>query len=321
MNYFCTYFDKGFVRRAVALHSSLEAHMRGEFKLYALCFDDIAFKSVSELELNNFIPISLEELLDADRPLANVRKNRSAVEFYFTSTAAFTLYLMNRFSEIDRLTYLDADIFFFSSLSPIFRESQNASISIVEHRYAPNLKGYDKNGVYNVSWVGFRRDEDGMAALRWWRERCLEWCYDRHEDGKYADQKYLDDWPARFNNVHVIKHIGANLAPWNIGNYEIGFNEMTPTVNAQPLIFFHFHGLKKLGKKLYDPHLSPYGVRLDKILLDKIYLPYIRTIESLQEQPPIDYELRGNGLRLIARKTFRHLQTIYKRFNNELISI
>ena len=321
MKYFCTYFDSGFLRRALALYNSLKININHEFKLYTLCFDELSFSTIKKLSYENFIPISLNDLLVYDRELADCRLNRSIVEFYFTCTAALLLYLMETSNEIDNLIYLDADIFFFNNPEPIFYESKNASIVLVEHRYSPNLKGYERNGIYNVSWVGFCRDENGMAALNWWRERCLEWCYDRHENGKYADQKYLDDWPSRFKNVHVIKHIGANLAPWNIGNYKIGFDGKIPTVNGQPLIFFHFHGLKKLGERLYDPNLSSYGLRLEKILIDRIYLPYIRTIESLQDQPPIDYKLRGNGLRLIARKAFFHLQTIYKRFNNELISV
>ncbi len=70
---------------------------------------------------------------------------------------------------------------------------------ITPHRYAARWKRYEAlSGIYNVQFVTFRDDAQGSETLRWWRDRCLEWCYFRAEDGKLGDQKYLDDWPERF---------------------------------------------------------------------------------------------------------------------------
>jgi hypothetical protein len=59
----------------------------------------------------------------------------------------------------------------------------------------------------------------GMAVLNWWRDRCIEWCYARSEEGKFGDQKYLDDWTTRFDSVHVLEHLGGGIAPWNVQQY------------------------------------------------------------------------------------------------------
>ena len=150
---------------------------------------------------------------------------------------------------------------------------------------APKLKNLEINGIYNVGWLSFRRDINGLACLQWWRERCIEWCYDRIENGKFADQKYLDDWINRFPNVVVLKHKGANLALWNLGNYHLSHQAGNSlVVDGQPLIFFHFHGLKEITSWWYDPRGRNYAQALSPILRRYIYAPYIKLLLNLRRQ-------------------------------------
>ena len=86
-------------------------------------------------------------------------------------------------------------------------------------------KSQRRFGLYNVGWVSVRRRDDGIAALRWWRERCIEWCYDRVEGDRFADQRYLDRLPEMFSGIHVISHLGANLAPWNFADCRLEWND------------------------------------------------------------------------------------------------
>lgn len=44
-------------------------------------------------------------------------------------------------------------------------------------------------------------------------------CVMQLENGKFGDQKYLDDWTARFKDVHVLQHLGGGIAPWNVQQY------------------------------------------------------------------------------------------------------
>ena len=112
-----------------------------------------------------------------------------------------------------------------------------------------------------------------MKALNWWRQACIEWCYNRVEDGKFGDQKYLDDWPVRFEGVHVLQHLGGGVAPWNVQQYDLSDPRFE-------VVFYHFHGLKfiqdqmvNLGKYKYTP-----------AVLSRVYEPYISHIERINAQ-------------------------------------
>lgn len=285
MYYFCTYFDQHYLPRGLALYHSLQDQCPA-FKLWVLCMDHEAFRLLTQLQLPNVIPIALEEFERNDELLLSAKQNRSTIEYYFTCTPSLPLYILDKWQEVDLITYLDADLFLFSNPQPLFDEMQNGSIGIIGHRFSAHLLKLEIHGIYNVGWLMFRRDSNALACLQWWRERCIEWCYDRLEGDRYADQKYLDDWPQRFQNVVVLQHKGANVAPWNLGNYHLSYQEETNTVfiDEQPLIFFHFHALKKLQTWLYDAQWEEYRIVSTPVLRLKIYAIYIRALTNAHRQ-------------------------------------
>src|SRR3989337_3868323 len=102
-----------------------------------------------------------------------------------------------------------------------FDDLGDNSILITEHRFSREYRKEEKlNGRYCVQFITFKNDEYGLGALIWWKNQCINWCYNRIENGKFGDQKYLDDWTTRFKKVHVLQHLGCGLAGWNISQYK-----------------------------------------------------------------------------------------------------
>ena len=305
---FCTYFDHRFLDRGLALHASLSRHCP-TFRLWVLCLDPACHEQLMARQLPGVVPLRLDHLEREDAELASVKPTRSTVEYYFTLTPHLPLHIFSRAPDVDLLTYVDADLFFYSDPAPLFRELGTGAVSIVPHRFASGLKGYERNGLYNVGWLSFRRDPRAHECLLWWRDRCREWCYDRHEDGKYADQKYLDQWPERFRGVVTLGHKGADLAPWNVANYRIRCSTGTVSVDEQPLVFYHFHGLRHIRRNLYDTNLASYHVRPGPELLRGIYDPYIQTLRQLSP-PGSGGSLRrqGSGPKARVRHVVRCLK-------------
>lgn len=248
--YFCTLFDSGYLLKGLAMMRSLARFCPGA-NIYVLCMDEQTEYILERLDLPFVTCITLAEVENEE--LLKAKADRGVAEYCWTLSSCFTWYVMQRYQKIDFLTYVDADLLFFSDVQPLFDEIGDASIAIIEHRFTPRLKNREVNGRFCVEWDSFRRDEQGLACLSRWREQCIAWCYYRLEDGKMGDQKYLDVWPGRYSACHILMHPGAGIAPWNYAQYRFGKDGTgNITVEGAPLIFYHFHQFQLLDNGKFD---------------------------------------------------------------------
>jgi hypothetical protein len=246
----------------------------GDFHLWIICFDDLAYELLNKLNLEKVTLITLSQFEDEE--LLRIKPQRTRQEYCWTCTPSTALYVLNTEPHVDAITYLDADLMFFSSPEPIFAEVGKASILLTEHRYLPEFDQSANCGIYNVQFMMFRRNTEGLQALKWWRDLCIEWCFARFEDNKFGDQKYLDDWPKRFAAVHIMQHLGAGLAPWNVDQYSLKKQGSQVYVENDQLIFYHFHAL----------HIHPFNIGYvygnytikNRELRQWIYQPYLKEI-------------------------------------------
>ncbi len=277
---FCTLFDRNYATRGLALYASLMQHA-GDFTLWILCMDDQVFQALTKLQLPKTQLVRLADLEDDE--LRQVKTTRSPVEYCWTLTPSLPLYILTQHPELEHITYLDADTYFFSSPQPIYDEWVGKSILIVSHNYAPRyVYKIPESGIYNVEFLIFRNDANGLACLRWWRERCNEWCYFRLEDGKLGDQMYLNDWTTRFSGVQVLQHLGGGVAPWNIERFHFSQREGQVKIDQLPVIFYHYHALRWYGGRHYDPALGYWY--LPSRVRHFIYKPYIRALSTSYRQ-------------------------------------
>jgi hypothetical protein len=278
---FCTLFDSNYLYKAVAMHGSMERNFES-FGLTCFCFDEQAQRLVDELGLPGVRTVSLADLEAFDPELLAVKGDRTAVEYCWTATPSLPLYMLDADPTLSEVTYIDADLFFFSDPEPIYDEMGDDAVLLTPHRYAPAYAFEELSGIYNVSFMVFRRQGQGLECLQWWHDRCIEWCYFRYEDGKIGDQGYLNDFPRLFDGVHSLEHPGGGLAPWNVTNHRLRPGGDGVLVDGEPLLFFHYHGFGFSPSRPH--HLAPANYHLPRRARRLIYAPYVDALEQAVEQ-------------------------------------
>lgn len=294
---FCTLFNSSYLSRGLVMYESLLKQC-DDFHLYVFAFDDKCCEFLESQQYEHLTVISLKKFEDEE--LLKIKPTRSAAEYCWTCTPSTILFSIKKFG-LSNCTYVDADMLFYSNPLVLFNEMGENSVLITEHRYTKEHDQTSTSGKYCVQFVTFKNDERGMKVLNWWRNACNEWCYDRMEDGKFGDQKYLDDWVTRFEGIHELQHLGGGVAPWNVEQYsfesnsgKIVGNELA-TGKKFEVVFFHFHGVR-----FYEDNIAELtGLRytLNKNIKTIFYKPYIRLINKQRIKiNAIDNSFNPNGM-------------------------
>lgn len=309
MRHYCTYFDANYLTRGLALIDSLRRH-DGDIRMAVLCLDDTSFALLRQLAIPGVLPVSLADLEAADPALITARNNRSRLEYIWTLTPALILHAQSAVFPGEMMTYVDADLYFYSSPQPIFDEFEEGHVSIIPHRFAHDAERQTAmHGRYNVGMMSFANTEPAHRVLKWWREQCLGECCGTPQNGKFGDQKYLDDWLERFEGIVEIRHPGANVGPWNIRRHRITKTNGHLSADGQPLIFYHFHKFEIFGRQLYrctSREVSRANLRL-------IYTPYLVALQIAQARvEKICPAFRRGQIRPTLRVAWETLR--YRRF-------
>ncbi len=292
MTFFCTLFDHNYLSRGLVMYESLKSHCSDEFKLYILTTDDIAFKWFCDNPQENITVNSLANIMESYPVLRKLENERTRTEFNWTLSSFSIQFFIKKYN-LPSITYLDADLCFYDDPKVLFDELKGESVIITPHNYTPCYDQTATSGRYCVQFMYFKNDEAGNEVLEWWRNACEEFCPGKYTDGKFGDQKYLDDWLSRFSGkVHEEKHMGCGIAPWNVQQFDIEKDENTFIISNKitkvkaTLVFYHFHGVKEFlyEDKLFIWKLNDY--ELSDFIIDNFYKPYTQKLEELSTKLP-----------------------------------
>lgn len=187
----------------------------------------------------------------------------------------FTRILLENY---DRVFFCDHDLFFYKDFTFLDEKAKNKTICLSPHwrtiHYTlENEMEYNfRHGLFNGGF--FISNRSGVNILDWWAECTANKCTANENDPTYVDQKYLDVVPIYFEDVHIIKHKGCNVAAWNRSHNKRTIINNEVRVGNDEIIFIHYspitikhieNGLDHLLQEHYELYKSA-------IIETKVYL-------------------------------------------------
>ncbi|MFP7393219.1 cell envelope integrity protein TolA [Niallia circulans] len=303
---FCVIAGKEYCIKIMAVYESL-AKNSDNFNLWVCCTDAITHKFLNEKNLKNMHLIRVEEI--ENDQLRAVKQERMINEYCWTLKSFLIEYILKN-NDIEQVLYCDGDIYFFSNPASIFNEWGSASIFLTPQRDLDWVE--QKYGKYQAGIIGFRKDEIGLSAVQWWKDRCIEWCGVVENNGRFGDQKYLDQLPIMYDNVRISSNLGVNAAPWNIiynNDFNVSLQGDNVFINNDPLVAYHFSCITIYDSDKYDLW-SMHQLNIQKEIMNYIYVPYLDLLEKLIKNYQNSYP--GIIKATLSTKDFLQAKTKYQ---------
>jgi hypothetical protein len=241
--HFVTYLDHRFMLQGLALYESIRRWL-SDATLWVICLDTEAANRISRLPLPGLRALSLDDV-ETD-VLRHAKATRSRVEYIYMLTPFTYEFVAAADPSARRITYVDADVYFFASPESLYAELDRTgkSVLMTEHGFAPEYAELEMNcGRFCVQFLPILWDNKGRAVVHDWQQKCLGSTGADYADRSavFGDQKHLEDWPDTFPEaVHVSRQYAEMLGPWNADH-----QQRKHGAEHRP-VFYHFHSFHLL---------------------------------------------------------------------------
>ncbi|MFA6945925.1 MAG: hypothetical protein WC220_08465 [Pedobacter sp.] len=274
----CTYNHLG---RALSLSDSVKNHCPDA--KFIICLID----SIEDYKLPEGIRVISAQAMRL--PFLNEMCSKySLLELNSALKPYFANYILGENKDVEQIIFLDSDILLFSDLQPVYEALKSGSIVISPHSLSPvpDKPDFDdriflRSGIYNAGFFALKKDQHSQAFLNWWMDKLRNQCFFDSKRGMFAEQLWMNLIPLYFENVHVLRHMGCNVAYWNMHERALSEKNDSWYVNENiPLIFFHYSGaaITCLEENSVSNHQSRYNFdnRPDVLPLFKLYIESLK---------------------------------------------
>lgn len=151
------------------------------------------------------------------------------------------------------LLYIDPDIQVFSPFDEVFENLKQADMVLTPHICSPTGevghpldKDIMRTGIYNLGFIAMNNTPEIQIFVKWWDKRVKAYGFHDLKKGFFYDQIWLGYAPAFLDKVSVLRHLGYNVANWNLHERKVIKTNQGYFINdiKTPLRFFHFSHFK-----------------------------------------------------------------------------
>jgi hypothetical protein len=241
----CTIAAKNYISYVHVLADSFLKYNPG-IDVYVLIIDKIDGYIQPESERFKIVPI--DDVID-DK-LLKILFKYDLIEASTAVKPFFLEYLFNTYN-LQKIIYFDPDILFTSGVDELWDLLDRYPFLLTPHLVDP-LSLDEKHlrmeldilrcGIYNLGFIALSGTEKVKLFLTWWKNRLENYCY-QDIAPLFVDQKWINLLPGYFDDLHILRDPGYNVAYWNLSNRKITADGDQILVNGCPLKFFHFSGL------------------------------------------------------------------------------
>jgi hypothetical protein len=159
-------------------------------------------------------------------------------------------FFLKTYPSATSVIYLDPDIVVFAELQELEAALEEYNIVLTPHYFSPTndqcyLTEMDilNAGMYNLGFIAVSNTSEVIKFLEWWKTRLRKYCKIAFSEGMFVDQLWINFVPLYFDKVLILKHLGYNVAYWNLHERILSDDGGVYRVNrVYPLVFYHFSG-------------------------------------------------------------------------------
>jgi hypothetical protein len=271
---FCSYFDKNYLSKFLILRDSL-INLNCNVNFYILALDDFSYIFLKKKNFKNVILCNLNELEKKFPSLNDIKNTRNNIEYYFTLSPYLPIFLEEKFL-LKKLNYIDVDSFFYKNPELFYKSLGVYSVILIKQNFKQQY------GKFNVGWISYNfLHKDTKKILEKWKIECTNWCYDKVEKNRYADQKYLDYWPLLSKDIIICDPKVSMFSPWDSKSNYL-------KKNIDNFYCYHFQGLK-FSKNYFVSGIGNYYFNFERKFTKKFYLNYITLLKKKQKEENLEF--------------------------------
>jgi hypothetical protein len=208
---------------------------------------------IAEVSYENFDDLKVIAIKDVVANIEELAEKYNIIELNTAVKPSVFTFLFNNY-DFSHILFLDPDLMIFDRFNEVedLFYKEGFSIIITPHGCSPIDDGrvpseidLSMYGLYNLGFLALKKSLETERFLDFWHNRLMKYCYINVERGMFTDQLWVNYAPIYFDGVLIFKHLGYNVANWNLYERQIErIDEVYKVNRIIKLKFFHFSHYK-----------------------------------------------------------------------------